>query len=616
MKAVALQSTSDSGPARKQHKADVHAVPVSPRFIPALSTIDSLVIQRKSACACGGGCPGCKEEPEDLHVQTKLAISTPGDQYEQEADRVADQVMRMTATDSSDAPTSGGSDLRRKEMMDEAPMNGLRSRGEPLPESVRTFFEPRFGHAFGGVRIDTGPRAAQMARAINARAFTVGNYVAFAPGQYAPDTDQGNRLLAHELTHTLQQTSHTKVHRLRLSGAKEGDDEDTLVTETANDTHTVMRAPAVDGLAATSLVQRTPGLLIHRAPDEESLEDEADKITERDAEQEWSATSPGITEQEKPGERFLIMNFAVGQAPLKPEHEKFLLETVYFGTLTSDPMAKIVIVGHADSTGRKRFNQQLSSKRAKAVETSLLGFNRHLRIESTTGKGVDEPIADNGSVFGRARNRAVEILVTPWKPAKPVPELLTDLQKGMKPVVVHVENFSACPFPDTVKSIVEEAFKPISAIRFDWDGKSTGADAFISFDEKTKWKRALGLSGDIFLNSFKNNKICKTPGDDTTCEPVFSSTADVMGRAIANTVAHETGHAFALDHVPATDNYMWSPELHSLWTKPDRAFQEQVLLQRLLQSKPGTFSDSQLVHILNRIKQKRKEAKRGVVEFD
>src|SRR5436853_6792488 len=87
MKAVALQSTPDSGPAGKQQKA--------PWFIQPASRFDGAVIQRKSICACGGGCPGCREESHDLNVQTKLAISTPGDHYEQEADRVADQVMRM-----------------------------------------------------------------------------------------------------------------------------------------------------------------------------------------------------------------------------------------------------------------------------------------------------------------------------------------------------------------------------------------------------------------------------------------------------------------------------------------------------------------------------------------
>jgi hypothetical protein len=185
----------------------------------------------------------------------------------------------------------------------------------------------------------------------------------------------------------------------------------------------------------------------------------------------------------------------------------------------------------------------------------------------------------------------------------------------MKPFVVKVDNFAACPFKDTVKNIVEDAFKSIPMIQFDWEGKSTDAEAFITFDDTSKFKQALGLSGDIFLNSFKENEICKVPGDATTCEKVFPETADIMGRAIANTVAHETGHAFALDHVPGSDNYMWTPDLHPLHAKVNKTFQEKVLLQRDLQSVPESFNASQLVHIVNRIKEKRK-AKPGVIEFE
>ncbi len=310
------------------------------------------------------------------------------------------------------------------------------------------------------------------------------------------------------------------------------------------------------------------------------------------------------------------MNFAINKAEIKKGHQEFLRDTVYFGTLTSDPMAKIVIIGHADSTGSKGFNDRLAKRRAQETEKALRQMGKHnLRIETVTGKGANEPIAQNDSVFGRAENRRVEILVTPWKPEKPVPELLTGLQKGMKPFVVKVDNFAACPFQDTVKSIVEEAFKSIPTIRFDWEGKAASPEAFISFDDTSTFSAALGLTGDIFINSFRNNKICKTPGDDKTCEKVFPETAHVMGRAIANTVAHETGHALALDHVPATDNFMWSPELHHLNAKANKTFDEKVLLQRTLQSVHETFNASQLVHMVNRIKERRK-TKPGVVEFE
>ena len=74
-----------------------------------------------------------------------------------------------------------------------------------MEESERAYFELRFGRNFNQVRMHTDTRAAESARAVNARAFTVGKDVVFGAGQYAPEMVQGKRLLAHELTHVMQQ---------------------------------------------------------------------------------------------------------------------------------------------------------------------------------------------------------------------------------------------------------------------------------------------------------------------------------------------------------------------------------------------------------------------------
>ncbi|MBN1204063.1 MAG: DUF4157 domain-containing protein [Myxococcaceae bacterium] len=87
-----------------------------------------------------------------------------------------------------------------------AQVHSLRGSGQPLPPETRAFFEPRFGHDFGRVRVHTDARATRTARSLHARAFTLGSDIAFAPGQYTPGTVAGRRLLAHELTHVLQQT--------------------------------------------------------------------------------------------------------------------------------------------------------------------------------------------------------------------------------------------------------------------------------------------------------------------------------------------------------------------------------------------------------------------------
>ncbi len=88
----------------------------------------------------------------------------------------------------------------------EAEIDAMRGSGAPLDQETRAFMEPRFGHTFNQVRIHTDARAASLAHALDALAFTVGNDIAFAPGQYQPGSDEGRTLLAHELTHTLQQT--------------------------------------------------------------------------------------------------------------------------------------------------------------------------------------------------------------------------------------------------------------------------------------------------------------------------------------------------------------------------------------------------------------------------
>ncbi len=81
----------------------------------------------------------------------------------------------------------------------------LRSPGQPLDASMRAFMEPRFGHNFSQVRVHTDARAAESARAVNALAYTVGRDVVFAADRYAPETNVGRSLLAHELTHVIQQ---------------------------------------------------------------------------------------------------------------------------------------------------------------------------------------------------------------------------------------------------------------------------------------------------------------------------------------------------------------------------------------------------------------------------
>ena len=173
-------------------------------------------------CACGGTCPRCQQKQP---LQPKLAISRPGDALEREADQIADQVLRMSAPASScnvESPGSRGGNApqvqRRATPMathNDATISGNFLQplgpGRPLDGQTRAFFEPRFGHDFGQVRVHADGPAGVSARSLNALAYTVGHNVVFADNHFAPNTPAGQRLLAHELTHVVQQTSATGI---------------------------------------------------------------------------------------------------------------------------------------------------------------------------------------------------------------------------------------------------------------------------------------------------------------------------------------------------------------------------------------------------------------------
>ena len=143
-------------------------------------------------------------------VQAKLRIGAPNDKYEQEADQIARAVMRMPSPGasrpsmSSDAPATSLT-MSGAPLAIEGGIHSLHGRGRPLAQPLRDFFAPRFGHDISGVRVHTDARAAELAGAIQARAFAVGQEIVFGDGEFAPETSRGRELMAHELTHVVQQ---------------------------------------------------------------------------------------------------------------------------------------------------------------------------------------------------------------------------------------------------------------------------------------------------------------------------------------------------------------------------------------------------------------------------
>jgi len=148
------------------------------RAAKAPTPVPQLMLQR--ACACGQHTPGgeCAE-----------------------CRKKAEGTLQRSAAGSSAVPAMPSAVPAMPSIVHDV----LRSPGQSLDAATRAYMEPRFGHDFSHVRIHTDDRAARSARAVDALAYTVGRNVVLGAGQYAPGTEQGKRLLAHELTHTLQQ---------------------------------------------------------------------------------------------------------------------------------------------------------------------------------------------------------------------------------------------------------------------------------------------------------------------------------------------------------------------------------------------------------------------------
>ncbi|WP_017326138.1 DUF4157 domain-containing protein [Synechococcus sp. PCC 7336] len=193
------------------------------------ASAQSIKGDRKSPAGFGYSVSTLNLGPYELAppLQTKLSIGVPGDKYEREADRVAKQVVSSIHSPQTQISQQGGSiqretledddELRMKPLQRQLGAEGAispelereieRSRGggHPLSEVIRTPMEQAFGADFSGVRVHTDGRSNQLNRSIQAKAFTTNRDVFFRAGAYNPATRDGRELIAHELTHVLQQ---------------------------------------------------------------------------------------------------------------------------------------------------------------------------------------------------------------------------------------------------------------------------------------------------------------------------------------------------------------------------------------------------------------------------
>jgi hypothetical protein len=317
-----------------------------------------LFLQRKCACGGSAGFSGECEEcgRKKLGMQAKLGIGASNDPLEQEADRVAEEIM------SASAHPAVGSSPPRIQRCAEPPAGQtvavpgsvdkvLSGTGSPLGPALRWEMERRFGHDFSRVRVHTRAAAQSSATDVQARAFTVGHDIVFARGQYAPGTPHGKRLLAHELTHVVQQEGHSGRGMLRR--------------------------------ACSAGVARTPGCV----PD------------------------AGIT---PPGTRFLFNvncdDFAAGHPPFATEEARM---DAFASSIS--PSATVTIVGMASGDGPADLNERLACSRAEKGRTVI----RRSAPPGIAIASVQATVGGPGTA-GDANMRAVGITVsTPTRPPAP-----------------------------------------------------------------------------------------------------------------------------------------------------------------------------------------------------
>ena len=193
-------------------------------------------------------------------VQAKLTVNQPGDAHEQEADQVADQIMRMpegsmpVVQRQATGGDAGGH--AAPPIVSQVLSSG---GGLPMDSGTRQFMESRMGQDFSQVRVHTDARAAESARAIQARAYTSGRDVVFGSGEYRPESEGGKRLLAHELVHVGQQ-----------SGVRKNQNRDFISRvnkNTSNGTEVANLPKNADALQETPTVKRLKKVLQEKGKD-------------------------------------------------------------------------------------------------------------------------------------------------------------------------------------------------------------------------------------------------------------------------------------------------------------------------------------------------------------
>ncbi len=312
----------------------------------------------------------------------------------------------------------------------------LHSPGQSLDTSTRLTLEPRYGHNFGNVRVHTDSRAAESAREVNALAYTVGRDIVFGAGQYVTQTRAGQKLIAHELTHVVQQSQSSGALQVSSAISKPTDATEMEAEKIATRVVAGLTSTAITPLAAGLIQRQAKGK--SPAPHPVELEIGSVEITDvmdptckyEPGEKAKSHTAKGILDLDvqfanvygintADEDAILIADFGVGDPELKPS-TRSEFRSHWLSTFKADATNPLELIGYSDCVGWEMDNIALRQQRAQAVARLFAGSGVHLSFV-----GAIEPdlfLTDNKAARGRALNRSVVIHhKQPTRKPKPKP---------------------------------------------------------------------------------------------------------------------------------------------------------------------------------------------------
>lgn len=421
-----------------------------------------------------------KEEEELLRPYPFSELMTPLVQRqieeEEEKKKEEEEILRKERYPSQSAEIT--SDL-------ETYIHSLKGGGQPLPESERVFFEPRFGYDFSQLRIHTDPQASRLTKAVNARAFTLGPNIIFGAGQYRPGSVDGQRLLAHELTHVVQQNwSHPSdsTQTLQRQGEREGESIESppILPESAGlakpdyginidildpknssliiggfslpSPRTMIEILGkIKGLGRKDLPPPILGFPELKLSDEE-LQAVACKVLPKLCPPKISVLPPTIPPLKIPElklslpkfrrprlfyvSRAIIDHFIYNKASIPDRHRLKLDEIT---TRTIEQASHVLdIEGHTDTHGSASDNKKLSEKRAENTEAYLIKCGvPDYSIWRVIGLGESRSLYadDKYNWLSAARNRRVEIITNKLSWSMFVPLDLVLRPPGTQPLI-------------------------------------------------------------------------------------------------------------------------------------------------------------------------------------